>query len=62
MVFKLVSGVHAVTHQLWSSMDSLNEDKTEALNTNSAIRNHYKNRMVANWQTVNLSEVNLQSN
>ncbi len=57
MVFKLVSGVSADVYQLWSSEDSLNENNAEALNVISSLREHYKNRFVQNWQTVNPKEV-----
>lgn len=56
MVFKLVSGVSTIPHQLWTSSSVLNEDKPEALTTNSDLKAHYKNRMVTNWQTVNPTE------
>ena len=57
MVFKVVSGVSADIYQLWSSADSLNENKTEALNTNSLLKEHYKNRLVQNWQTASPKKV-----
>ena len=57
MVFKLVSGVSADIYQLWTSADSLNENKTEALNVKSSFKGHYKNRFVQNWQTANPKEV-----
>ena len=57
MVFKHVSGVSADTYQLWTSADSLNENKTEALNVNSSFKAHYKNRFVKNWQISNPKEV-----
>ncbi|XP_078381756.1 uncharacterized protein LOC144664477 isoform X2 [Oculina patagonica] len=58
MVFKVVSGApsNVYIYQLWSSSDSLNENKTEALNTNSSFKAHYKNRLVQNWQTANPKE------
>ncbi|XP_020603074.1 uncharacterized protein LOC110042078 [Orbicella faveolata] len=56
MVFKLVSGVSADIYQLWTSADSLNENKTEALNVNSSFKGHYKNHFVQNWQTANPKE------
>ena len=57
MVFKVVSGVSADVYQLWSSSDSLNEHKTDALNVNSSLKEHYKNRLIDNWQTANPKEV-----
>ncbi|KAL9965640.1 hypothetical protein ACROYT_G029471 [Oculina patagonica] len=56
MVFKLVSGVSADIYQLWTSADSLNENNREALNVNSSLKEHYKNRLVQNWQSANLTE------
>ena len=57
MVFKHVSGVSGDIYQLWTSADSLNENKTEALNVNSLFSGHYKNRFVQNWQTTNPKKV-----
>ena len=57
MVFKVVSGVSADIYQLWLAAHSLNENKTEALNTNSSLKQHYKNRLVQNWQNANPKEV-----
>lgn len=61
MVFKVVSGAptNVYIYQLWSSADTLNENKTEALNANSSFKAHYKNRLVQNWQTANPKEVGL---
>ena len=53
MVFKVVSNLSTDIYQLWSSSDSLNENKTEALNTNSLLKEHYKNHLVQNWQAAN---------
>lgn len=57
MVFKVVSGVPTDIYQLWTSADSFNENKTEALTVNSSFRGHYKNRFVQNWQTTKPKEV-----
>lgn len=59
MVFKVVSGVSADIYQLWTSAETLNENKTEALNVNSSFEAHYKNRFVQNWQYVSPREVGL---
>jgi len=59
MVFKVVSGVSADIYQLWTSAETLNENKTEALNVNSSFKAHYKNRFVQNWQTVSPRKVGL---
>ena len=57
MVFKVVSGVVSDIYRLWSSANSFNEYKTEALNVNASLRGHYKNRLVNNWNAVNPKEV-----
>ena len=57
MVFKVVSGVVADIYGLWSSSDSFKEDKIEALNVNSSLKEHYKNRLIQNWKTINPKEV-----
>ena len=61
MVFKVVSGApfDVYIYQLWLSVNTLNENKTEALNTNPSYRAHYKNRLVQNWQAANPKEVGL---
>ena len=59
MVFKVVSSLSTDIYQLWSSSDSLNENKTEALNTNSLLKEHYKNHLVQNWQAANHKEVDI---
>ena len=60
MVFKVVSGASAnvgKTSQLWSSSETINENKRDALNVKSSFRAHYKNRFVPNWRTANAKEV-----
>ena len=57
MVFKHVSGISADIYQLWTSAESLNENKTDALNVNSLFKRHYKNRFVQNWDATNPKEV-----
>jgi len=57
MVFKVISGVGSDISLLWSSADLLNEDKQQALNVGSAFPEHYKNRLVPNWQAMNPKEV-----
>ncbi|PFX16194.1 hypothetical protein AWC38_SpisGene19540 [Stylophora pistillata] len=56
MVFKVVAGVEADISLLWSSTDTLNENKTELLNTTSTPKENYKNRLVREWQTLGLKE------
>ena len=57
MVFKVVSSVPADIYQLWTSANSFNENKSEALAVNSSFKGHYKNRFVQNWQTTKHKEV-----
>ena len=57
MVFKHVSGVSGDIFQLWTSAESLNENKTEALSVKSSFKGNYKNRFLQNWQTTNPKEV-----
>lgn len=57
MIFKAVSGVGSDVYQLWSASNGLFEEKIEALNVNSSLRNHYKNRLVNRWQAVAPKEV-----
>lgn len=57
MVFKVVGGVGDNIYELWSSANSLNEEKTVILNTSPSIPIHYKNRLVPNWQTADPKDV-----
>nr|XP_058942362.1 uncharacterized protein LOC131770666 [Pocillopora verrucosa] len=60
MVFKVVSGVSAngrSSSQLWSSSETINEDRSKALNIDSSFRAHYKNRFVPNWHLAKPKEV-----
>ena len=59
MVFKVVSSLSTDIPQLWSSADTLNENKTEVLNINSSVKEHYKNRLVQNWVAVKPKEVDI---
>ena len=58
MIFKVVQGVSPFTvDQLWFSSDTLAENVDAALDTTSTYQEHYKNRIVQNWQTFNPREV-----
>ncbi|RMX59367.1 hypothetical protein pdam_00016365 [Pocillopora damicornis] len=62
MVFKVVSGVSAngkSSSQLWSSPETINENRSEALNIDSSFREHYKNRFVPNWHLAKPKEVQI---
>lgn len=55
MVFKFVGGniPSPTAYQLWTSSKTISEHLISALDTTSAHRGHYKNRIVQNWQTFN---------
>lgn len=59
MVFKFVGGniPSPTAYQLWTSSKTISEHVISALDTTSAHRGHYKNRIVQNWQTFNPLEV-----
>ena len=60
MVFKVVSGISAngrSISQLWFSSETINENRSEALNIDSSLREHYKNRFVPNWHLAKPKEV-----
>ena len=59
MVFKVVSGVSTDIYQMWSSADTLNENKAAALDVGSSLEEHYKNRLVQNWQSSDPTEVGM---
>ena len=57
MVFKIVSGVDRKVWELYSSAFSLAEFETAALDVTNQHRDHYKNRVVMNWDNFNASQV-----
>ncbi|CAH3146014.1 unnamed protein product, partial [Pocillopora meandrina] len=62
MVFKVVSGVSAngrSISQLWFSSETINENRSEALNIDSSFKEHYKNRFVPNWHLAKPKEVQI---
>ena len=62
MVFKVVSGVSvngSSISQLWFSSETINENRSEALNIDSSFKEHYKNRFVPNWHLAKPKEVSL---
>ena len=62
MVFKVVSNVSAngkSSSQMWSSSETINENRSEVLNIDSSFGGHYQNRFVPNWHLVKPKEVSL---
>ena len=57
MVFKAVSGVEKDVYEVYKSDQTLSEDEVEALNVTNKYRDHYKNRIVLNWEMFDASEV-----
>ncbi|KAL9952126.1 hypothetical protein ACROYT_G039335 [Oculina patagonica] len=56
MVFKVVSGVDRKVWDLYNSDDAAAEFVTAALDVTNQYYEHYKNRVVMNWQTFNPSQ------
>ena len=57
MVFKAVGGVEKDVYEVYKSDQTLSEDEVEALNVTNKYRDHYKNRIVLNWELFDPSEV-----
>lgn len=58
MIFKVIGGVASHTiDDLWSSSETLAENVDVALDTTSTYKDHYKNRIVLNWQKFNPQQV-----
>ena len=57
MVFKAVGGVEKDVYEVYKSDQTLSEDEVEALNVTNKYRDHYKNRIVLNWELFDASEV-----
>ena len=60
MVFKVVSGVDRKVWDLYNSDQTAAEFVTAALDVTNQYREHYKNRVVMNWQNFNPSEVKIE--
>ena len=58
MIFKVVSGLDRNVWDLYDSPETSAESVTEALDITNQHPNHYKNRIVMNWQTFSPSQVN----
>ena len=58
MIFKAVSGVDKNVWDLYDSSQTSAENVTAALDITNQYLDHYKNRVVMNWQTFSPSQVN----
>ena len=58
MIFKVVSGVDRRVWDLYDSSQNSAESVTAALDITNQHQDHYKNRIVMNWQTFSPSQVN----
>ena len=57
MVFKAVSDANQVTYEAYKSDETYAENDIDALDVTNHCSNHYKNRIVLNWETFGASEV-----
>ena len=57
MVFKAVGGVEKNAYGIYKSDQTSSEDEVEALKVTNKYRDHYKNRIVLNWELFDASEV-----
>ena len=58
MIFKVVSGVDRRVWDLYDSPQTSAENVMAALDITNQHHDHYKNRIVMNWQTFSPSQVN----
>ena len=59
MVFKGVGGVDKKVWDVYNSDQTSNEFVTAALDVTNQHHDHYKNRVVMNWQNFNPSQVKI---
>ena len=58
MVFKIASGVsNKLVWDVYRSSETANENVTAALNVTNQYQDHYKNRVILNWETFNATHV-----
>ncbi len=60
LVFKVVSGVDKEVWDLYNSDQASAEYEKAALDVTNQHQDHYKNRVVMNWQTFNASQVKIE--
>ncbi|XP_067032810.1 uncharacterized protein [Acropora muricata] len=57
MVFKIASGVsNKLVWDVYNSSVTANENVTAALNVTNQYKDHYKNRVILNWETFNAAQ------
>ena len=60
-MFKIASGVNNGNNKLvwdvYSSSATANENVTAALDVTNQYQDHYKNRVILNWETFNATQV-----
>ena len=57
MVYKAVAGLDQNAYQAYNSDQTLSEKEENALNVTNEHKNHYKNRIILNWDVFDPSEV-----
>jgi hypothetical protein len=57
MVFKLIAGIPGRPSTLWNMRCPSNEYSLEALNKKNNLKNHYKNKIVQNWNLFKPTQV-----
>ena len=57
MVYKAVAGLDENAYDAYESDKTLSEKEENALNVINKHQNHYKNRIILNWEIFNPSEV-----
>ena len=58
MVFKIASGVsNKLVWDVYRSSETANEDVAAALDVTNQYQDHYKNRVILNWETFNAAQV-----
>ena len=58
MVFKIASGVsNKLVWDVYRSSETANENVTAALDVTNQYQDHYKNRVILNWETFNAAQV-----
>ena len=57
MVYKAVAGLDENAYDAYESDKTLSEKEENALNVTNKHQNHYKNRIILNWEIFDPSEV-----
>lgn len=56
-MFKTIAGESGVISNIWNDDHPYNENSLEALNKDNEFRDHYKNKIVQNWEVFNPLQV-----